>query len=71
MFLSLGFENNIHKTEIGHAALVRIRATARTRSPLIPAADHTGFPVIANQTVNVNSVETTILVSFFKNEDPG
>ena len=70
MFLSLGLENNIHKTEIGHTALVRIRATIRTRFPAIPAADQTGFQVIASQTVDVNRVETTTFVSFLKN-DPG
>ena len=69
-FLSLGFENNIHKTEIGHAALVRIRAKARMRSPSIPAANHTDFRVIASQTVNVNKVEPTILASFPEKEDP-
>jgi hypothetical protein len=65
----MDFENTIHNKEIGQAALVRIRITVRSRSPLGPAANQTGFQVIAPHTANVKIVETAILVSFLKNEE--
>ncbi len=67
-FLRMGFENRIHNNEIGHAALVRIRTTARSRSPSMPAADHTGFRVIATHTASVKRVETAILMTLPWNE---
>ena len=69
-FLRTGFVNRIHNNEIGQAALVRIRTTVRSRSPSAPAADHTGFQVIATHTATVKRVETAILRSFLQNEVP-
>lgn len=69
MFLPMGFKNKIHSNEIGQAALVRTRTTVRSRSPSTPAADHTGFQVMAIHTATVKRVETAILVSFPRNEE--
>ena len=68
MLLRIGFENRIHNKEIGQAALVIMRIAVRNRSPSGPAADQSGFQVIATHITSVKIVETAILVSFLQNE---
>ena len=62
------FEKQIQTSEITHEALTNKSIAVRIRSPLSPAATHTGFQVIVLHTTSVNKVEMPILRSFSRGE---